>query len=64
MKRKTLECIQKDLNEMKRDLAVIKHILFEEYELSEQAKKDLEEARKAPLSEYVTLEEARKRLKA
>jgi len=64
MAQKTLEHLHKDIEEMKNDLAVIKNILYEEYELSEKAKRDLEEAEKTPLSEYVALEEARKRLKA
>ena len=64
MAQKTIEHLHRDIEEMKKDLAVIKNILYEEYELSEKAKRDLEEAEKTPLSEYVTLEEARKRLKA
>ncbi len=34
----------------------IKHILSEEYELIEKAKKQLEKARKTLLSEYIKLE--------
>ncbi len=64
MAQKTLEHLHKDIEEMKSDLALIKNILYEEYELSEQGKKDLEEARKTPRSEFIGLEEARKRLKA
>ncbi len=64
MAQKTLEHLHRDVEEMKKDIAVIKNILYEEYELSEKAKKDLEEAEKIPLSEYISLEEARKRLKA
>ncbi|HIJ98193.1 TPA: hypothetical protein H1012_01280 [archaeon] len=64
MAQKTLEHLHKDIEDMKNDIAVIKHILTEEYELSEEGKKRLAEAEKTPRSEYITLEEARKRLKA
>ena len=42
---------------MRRDVELIKHILEEDYELSEEAKEALAKARKTPESEYVDLDE-------
>ncbi len=47
--------IHQDLEALKRDIALIKHILIEEGELTHEAKKRLEIARKTPLSQYVPL---------
>ncbi len=44
-----------DLEALKQDVAVIKHILSEEGELSSATKKRLAKARKTPLSNYVEL---------
>ena len=63
MAQKTLEHLHKDIEDVKKDIALIKNILYEEYEISEQTKKDLEEARNAPDSEYTSHEEVKKRLK-
>ncbi|MBI2971010.1 MAG: hypothetical protein HYY37_01170 [Candidatus Aenigmarchaeota archaeon] len=52
-----LEKIQKDLAGLKRDIAFIKHVLVEEYEMSGYAKKALKKARETPKSKYVSLEE-------
>ncbi|QQG38799.1 MAG: hypothetical protein HYS32_04345 [Candidatus Woesearchaeota archaeon] len=55
MDQTTLEHMHKDLEVLKRDVAVIKYILSEEGELTEEAKKRLEKARKTTLSEYKKL---------
>lgn len=47
--------MHEDLETLKRDVAVIKHILSEEGELTEEAKSRLEKARKTPLSKYKEL---------
>ena len=47
--------IHQDLETLKRDVALIKHILTEEGELTVEAKKRLEIARKTPRSQYVSL---------
>ncbi len=47
--------IHEDLEILKKDIALIKHILVEEGELTNEAKKRLETARKTPLSQYVPL---------
>ena len=49
--------IHKDLESLKRDLAFIKHVLSENYELSASAKKRLKRARKTDKSKYVNLNE-------
>lgn len=61
MQETTLEHIHKDLKELKRDMAIVKHILSEEHELSEEAQEKLAKARKTPDSEYIGHEEVRKR---
>ena len=45
----------KDLEELKRDVSRIKHILSEEGELTGTAKIRLAKARKTPISKYVKL---------
>ncbi len=50
-----MEHIHEDLEALKRDIAVIKYILSEEGELTEEAKKRLKEARKLPHSQYKEL---------
>ena len=54
--------IYEDMEIVKKDIALIKHILIEEGELTEEAVKDLEEARKTPKKEYISHEELKKRL--
>ena len=44
----TVEHMHKDLEDLKRDMAIIKHILSEEGKLSGYARKELQEARKTP----------------
>ncbi len=56
----TLKKLEKDINEVKIQLNKITHILTEDFELSESAKKALESARKEPLSDYVDHEEVLK----
>lgn len=50
-----LEHMHKDIEALKTDMAVIKHILSEEGELTEEAKQRLASARKTPLSRYAQL---------
>jgi len=51
----TLNKLNKDIQDIKVKLNKIVNILEEEHELTEIAKKELEEARKTPLAEYVDL---------
>lgn len=50
-----------DLEQIKSDIAFIKHILTENYGLSEQAKKSLALARDSSKSDYVSHEEIKRR---
>lgn len=54
--------MHKDLEDLKRDMAIIKHILSEEGKLSDYAQKELQEARKTPDSEYIKHEDLKKRI--
>ncbi len=47
--------MHEDLEILKRDIAVIKHILSQEGSLTPEAKKRLEKARQSPKSSYVKL---------
>jgi len=51
-----------DIERMKQDLAVIKHILSEEGRLSSRTRKALVEARATPDAEYVSHDELKKRI--
>lgn len=62
MKSKEIEISTKDIIQIKHDLALIKNYLFDETELTDWAKKELEEARKIPVSECVSHEEVGKLL--
>jgi len=47
---------------MKGDLHLMRHIMQEEYELSEETKKKLEFARKTPRSKYIAHKDVKKLL--
>ncbi len=47
--------MHKDMETLKRDIAIIKYILSEEGELTEEAKKRLSKSRKTSISKYVKL---------
>lgn len=50
-----LERMHKDIENIKTDIALIKHILSEEGSLTKESKERLKEARAIPLSEYEEL---------
>ena len=50
-----LKHMHKDIESLKQDVAIIKHILSEEGELTEEAKARLESARKTPVSKFSKL---------
>jgi len=54
--------IHDDLMALKQDIALIKNILAEEYELSDWAKAELERERRVPAKELVCLADAKKLL--
>ena len=56
----SLETIHKDLENLQKDVDFIKHLVAEDFELSQEAKKQLEEARKTPRAEYIGQEDIEK----
>ena len=50
-----LSHMHQDIELLKTDIAIIKHILIEEGVLTEEAQKRLDQARRTPLSEYEEL---------
>jgi len=50
-----LECLHRDLMDLKREVAVIKNILVSEGELTHWAKKELAVARKEKIGSYTRL---------
>jgi len=58
----TLETIHKEIKQMQNNLYLLKHIMEEEYELSEKAQEKLAKARKTPRSEYISHEHVKQRL--
>ena len=58
----TLKTIHKELVDIKGDINFLKHVMEEEYRLSDWAKKELEDARKVPDSKLMNHEEVKKRI--
>jgi len=58
----TLETIHKEIKQMQSDLYLLKHIMEEEYELSEKTQEKLAKARKTPRSEYISHDHVKKKL--
>lgn len=56
----SFETIHEELEALRKDVTFIRHILSEDFELSGEAKKGLEEARKTPLKEHISQEEMEK----
>ncbi|MBI2144433.1 hypothetical protein HYU17_04770 [Candidatus Woesearchaeota archaeon] len=56
----TLERVYADVEEIKLQLRKLTRLVEEDFELSESAKKELEQARKTPRSEYVSQKEMEK----
>jgi len=50
-----IEAIRDDLAHVRQDIEFTKHALSEEYELSEETKKNLKKASNAPESDYAEL---------
>jgi peptidoglycan hydrolase CwlO-like protein len=57
----TLEKLNENINNLRSEIIELKARFDEEYELSEQTKKDLEEARKQMKEEFVIHEEIMKK---
>ena len=56
----SLKTIHEDLRNLKKDMQFIKHAIAEDFELSKEAKKQLEEARNTPRAEYVSQKDIEK----
>lgn len=56
----TLKKVYEDVKEIKQQLKKLSLVLEEDFELSEHAKKELEEARKTPRADYVSQKEMEK----
>ena len=52
----TIENLHQELVELKKDMAYVKSLISEDFELSEHAKNALKEARETTDTEYVDLE--------
>lgn len=57
-----LQHMHQDLEELKRDVALIKNILVEEGKLTDYARELLEEARNTPKSQFISHDELKKRI--
>ncbi len=60
MESEIIKVSAKDILQIKKDIQFIKNQLMEETELTDWAKKELEEARKTPKEEYISMEEIEK----
>lgn len=49
--------MHEDLETLKRDIAIIKHVLLQEHQLTPKAIRELEKARKTPSNKYISHEE-------
>lgn len=56
----SLKTIHEDLRNLQKDMQFIKHAIAEDFELSKEAKKQLEEARKTPRAEYISQKDIEK----
>ena len=56
----SLKTIHEDLKNIQKDMQFIKHALTEDFELSSEAKRQLEQARKTPRSEYISQKDMEK----
>ena len=53
----TNEELQKEIQELKKEMRLIKSLLDEDFDLSDEAKKALREARETPEDQYVDLDD-------
>ena len=53
----TLEQINRNLIDLKKDLEEIKEYMREDFELADNVKKEIEEAKKTPRSKFIKIEE-------
>ena len=58
----TLEHLEREIKDLRKDVRVVIDLLQEDFELSDHAKKLLKNSRQKPDSEYVSHEELKKRI--
>ena len=56
----SLKTIHEDLINLQKEIQFIKHVITEDFELSHETKKELEEARKTPRAEYISQKDMEK----
>lgn len=57
-----IKCMHKDIEEIKEKLEMITNLLKEDYELSDEFKEQIKEAKNAPDSEFIDHDEVMKEL--
>ena len=58
----TLEQINKNLMNLKKDMKELKDYIREDFELADNVKKEIEEAKNTPRSKFIGFEEFKKKL--
>ena len=58
----TLEIIHKDVLKLQKEIALIKQSVMDETELTDYAKKTIEESRKRQANEFISHEEVKRKL--
>ncbi|MBI1936039.1 hypothetical protein HYS31_06375 [Candidatus Woesearchaeota archaeon] len=58
----TLEQINRNLIDLKKDVAELKEYMREDYELTDDVQKEIEEAKNTSRSEFIKLEELKRKL--
>lgn len=58
----TLQTIHREITEIKNTLEYLKHLMKENYELSDWAKKEIAAARRIPDAKLISHEELRKKI--
>ena len=56
----SLKTIHEDLTNLQKDILFIKHAIAEDFELSKEAKMQLEESRKTPRAGYISQKDMEK----
>ena len=56
----TIEDVYKEVKKIEKDMGFVKHAIAEDFELSKEAKKQLEESRKTPRAEYISQKDIEK----
>jgi hypothetical protein len=57
-----IKALRQDVKLVLREIEVIKNVVLDDGEMTDWAKKELEEARKIPRSEYISHDEVKRRI--